>query len=62
MIRLIFECEDTAPVEQIREHLEMYLEQWHDFHLVEVQVLRKIKADFNAGKPPEQTEIGGTKW
>lgn len=62
MIRLIFECEDTAPVEQIREHLEMYLERWHDFHLVEVQVLRKIKTDFKAGKPPEQTEIGGTKW
>ncbi len=51
MIRLIFECEDTAPVEQIREHLEMYLERWHDFRLVEVQV-----------KPPEQETIGGAKW
>lgn len=51
MIRLIFECEDTAPVEQIREHLGMYLERWHDFRLVEVQV-----------KQPEQDTIGGTKW
>ena len=51
MIRLIFEADDYAPVEQIKEHLEMYLERWHDFRLVEVQV-----------NPPEQTAIGGTKW
>lgn len=48
MIRLIFECEDTAPVEQIREHLEMYLERWHDFRLVRVE-----RAE------TEQMKIGG---
>lgn len=48
MIRLIFECGDDAPVEQIKEHLEMYLERWHDFRLVKVE-----RAE------PEQMRIGG---
>lgn len=47
MIRLIFECEDNDPVEQIREHLGMYLERWHDFRLVKVECI-----------PHEQMEIG----
>lgn len=48
MIRLIFECEDDAPVEQIKEHLGMYLERWHDFRLVRVE-----RAE------TEQMKIGG---
>ena len=48
MIRLIFECEDDAPVEQIKEHLEMYLERWNDFRLVNVERVE-----------PEQMTIGG---